>query len=114
MKKMTGRDLSLYLAVLLVFFAVVNIIQGMDRQDEPSYSQIRTYFEQERVKRFQVKDDTLTLELRGEGDSTTTVTCQLGDYQTFYQDLNALIDVQRQKGIIEDYDIRPGVESAWW
>ena len=112
MKKMTGRDLSLYLAVLLVFFAVVNIIQGMDRQDEPSYSQIRTYFEQERVKRFQVKDDTLTLELRGEGDSTPTVTCQLGDYQTFYQDLNALIDVQRQKGIIEDYDIRPGVESA--
>ena len=74
---MSGRDLSLYLAVVLVFFMVVNMIQGMDRQDDPSYSQIRTYFEQERVKRFQLKDDTLTLELRGEGDAVSTVTCRV-------------------------------------
>ena len=111
---MSGRDLSLYLAVVLVFFMVVNMIQGMDRQDDPSYSQIRTYFEQERVKRFQLKDDTLTLELRGEGDAVSTVTCQLGDTRLFYDDLRELIDAQRQKGIIEDYNILPGVESAWW
>ena len=111
---MSGRDLSLYLAVVLVFFMVVNMIQGMDRQDDPSYSQIRTYFEQERVKRFQLKDDTLTLELRGEGDAVSTVTCQLGDTRLFYDDLRDLIDAQRRQGIIEDYNILPGVESAWW
>ena len=111
---MSGRDLSLYLAVVLVFFMVVNMIQGMDRQDDPSYSQIRTYFEQERVKRFQVKDGTLTLELRGEGDAVSTVTCQLGDTRLFYDDLRDLIDAQRRQGIIEDYNILPGVESAWW
>ena len=111
---MSGRDLSLYLAVVLVFFMVVNMIQGMDRQDDPSYSQIRTYFEQERVKRFQLKDDTLTLELRGEGDAVSTVTCQLGDTRLFYDDLRELIDAQRRQGIIEDYNILPGVESAWW
>ncbi|MCI7158681.1 MAG: ATP-dependent zinc metalloprotease FtsH [Flintibacter sp.] len=86
----------------------------MNRADDPSYSQIRTLFEQEKVKNFSVKDNVLTMTVRGEGDDTSTVTYELSNFYVFYNDLHELIDQQRSEGIIEDYDYPMGVQGSWW
>ncbi|MBR4099137.1 MAG: AAA family ATPase, partial [Clostridium sp.] len=86
----------------------------MDEEPKPTYNDIRVYFEQERVKAFEVQGNNLRLELRGEGEETTVVEYQLANFSVFYEDMHELIDEQRRTGVIEDYDIPPGVENSWW
>ncbi len=114
MKRFSPRDLALYLMLLLLTLFAVNTLQQMNRADDPSYSQIRTLFEQEKVKNFSVKDNVLTMTVRGEGDDTSTVTYELSNFYVFYNDLHELIDQQRSEGIIEDYDYPMGVQGSWW
>ena len=114
MKRFSPRDLALYLLLLLLTLFAVNTLQQMKRADDPSYSQIRTLFEQEKVKNFSVKDNVLTMTVRGEGDDTSTVTYELSNFYVFYNDLHELIDQQRSEGIIEDYDYPMGVQGSWW
>ena len=114
MKRFSPRDLALYLLLLLLTLFAVNTLQQMNRVDDPSYSQIRTLFEQEKVKNFSVKDNVLTMTVRGEGDDTSTVTYELSNFYVFYNDLHELIDQQRSEGIIEDYDYPMGVQGSWW
>ena len=114
MKRFSPRDLALYLMLLLLTLFAVNTLQQMNRADDPSYSQIRTLFEQEKVKNFSVKDNVLTMTVRGEGDETSTVTYELSNFYVFYNDLHELIDQQRSEGIIEDYDYPMGVQGSWW
>ena len=114
MKRFSPRDLALYLLLLLLTIFAVNTLQQMNRADDPSYSQIRTLFEQEKVKNFSVKDNVLTMTVRGEGDQTSTVTYELSNFYVFYNDLHELIDQQRAEGIIEDYDYPLGVQGSWW
>lgn len=114
MKRFSPRDLALYLLLLLLTLFAVNTLQQMNRANDPSYSQIRTLFEQEKVKNFSVKDNVLTMTVRGEGDDTSTVTYELSNFYVFYNDLHELIDQQRSEGIIEDYDYPMGVQGSWW
>ena len=114
MKRFSPRDLALYLLLLLLTIFAVNTLQQMNRANDPSYSQIRTLFEQEKVKNFSVKDNVLTMTVRGEGDQTSTVTYELSNFYVFYNDLHELIDQQRSEGIIEDYDYPMGVQGSWW
>ena len=114
MKRFSPRDLALYLLLLLLTLFAVNTLQQMNRADDPSYSQIRTLFEQEKVKNFSVKDNVLTMTVRGEGDDTSTVTYELSNFYVFYNDLHELIDQQRSEGIIKDYDYPMGVQGSWW
>ena len=114
MKRFSPRDLALYLLLLLLTLFAVHTLQQMNRANDPSYSQIRTLFEQEKVKNFSVKDNVLTMTVRGEGDDTSTVTYELSNFYVFYNDLHELIDQQRSEGIIEDYDYPMGVQGSWW
>ncbi|MDM8239024.1 ATP-dependent zinc metalloprotease FtsH [Pseudoflavonifractor phocaeensis] len=114
LKRFSPRDLALYLLLLLLTLFAVNTLQQMNRANDPSYSQIRTLFEQEKVKNFSVKDNVLTMTVRGEGDQTSTVTYELSNFYVFYNDLHELIDQQRSEGIIEDYDYPMGVQGSWW
>ncbi|MGE4276387.1 MAG: ATP-dependent zinc metalloprotease FtsH [Lawsonibacter sp.] len=114
MRRISPRDLTLYLLVLLMMAFAVTSLQQMNREDSPDYSQIRTYFVQERVKYFTVKDEALTLTLRDTGDKTSTVTYHLSNFNIFYSDMHALIDSQLASGVLEGYDYPPGLEGAWW
>ncbi|MBP3319507.1 MAG: AAA family ATPase, partial [Ruminiclostridium sp.] len=97
---------------LLVFFAASSF-QKMEREDGPDYSQIRTYFVQERVSYFELKDNTLTLTLREEGDKTSSLVYQLSNPSIFYQDMHELIDQQYASGILKGYDYPLGLENSW-
>ncbi|MEI3141411.1 MAG: ATP-dependent zinc metalloprotease FtsH [Lawsonibacter sp.] len=94
----------------------VSYLQRADWEDGPDYSQIRTYFTQERVEYFTLKDNVLTLTLRDEGgsDKTSTFTYELARTDFFYNDMHQLIDQQLADGILKGYDYPPGIENAWW
>ncbi len=115
MRRFTPRDLTLYLLLALMLVFTFSTLQQMDREDSPTYSEILTCFYQEQVEYFTLKDNTLTLTLRGNQESgSATVTYQVARPDWLYQDLHELWDSQYAEGILLGYDIPPGVESAWW
>ena len=116
MRRITPRDIALYLILFAVVFYSVSYLQRADWEDGPDYSQIRTYFTQERVEYFTLKDNVLTLTLRDENgsDKTSTFTYELARTDFFYNDMHQLIDQQLSDGILKGYDYPPGIENAWW
>ena len=116
MRRITPRDIALYLILFAVVFYSVSYLQRADWEDGPDYSQIRTYFTQERVEYFTLKDNVLTLTLRDENgsDKTSTFTYELARTDFFYNDMHQLIDQQLADGILKGYDYPPGIENAWW
>ncbi len=114
LKKFSTRDLIFYgLAILMVSLAI-SAVQRMDAAEQPVYSQIRLLFEQEKVRYFQVEDDILTMQLRGEDEEDVTVEYKLADFDVFYEDMHTVIDQQYFKGILEDYDYIPKAKEPWW
>ena len=116
MRRITPRDIALYALLFAVVFYAISFLQRADWEDGPDYSQIRTYFTQERVEYFTLKDNVLTLTLRGENgsDKTSTFTYELARTDFFYNDMHQLIDQQLSDGILKGYDYPPGIENAWW
>ena len=116
MRRITPRDIALYALLFAVVFYAVSFLQRADWEDGPDYSQIRTYFAQERVEYFTLKDNVLTLTLRDENgsDKTSTFTYELARTDFFYNDMHQLIDQQLSDGILKGYDYPPGIENAWW
>ena len=70
-------------------------------------------FEQEQVQSFTYHDGTLTMELRTPVEDSTTVQHQLGNFSVFYNDLGALIEAQRQDGILKAYQYDPPTQTPW-
>ena len=116
MRRITPRDIALYALLFAVVFYAVSFLQRADWEDGPDYSQIRTYFTQERVEYFTLKDNVLTLTLRDENgsDKTSTFPYELARTDFFYNDMHQLIDQQLSDGILKGYDYPPGIENAWW
>ena len=114
MKRFSSRDVILYLMLFLLMIFAVNTVQQMDEADDPTYSQVRTLFEQEKVKYFVLNGNDLGLQIREEGDKVSTVHYQLPDLSVFYSDLHELIDQQHESGVLEGYDYKVGIEGTWW
>ena len=116
LKKLSTRDLIFYGLAILVLCVAIGTVQHMDAAEQPVYSQIRLLFEQEKVRYFQVEDNVITLQLRGEkeGDEDVTVEYKLADFDVFYEDMHEVIDRQYFRGILEDYDYIPDTKEPWW
>ncbi len=114
MKRFSSRDVILYLMLILLMVFAVTTLQRMDQSRDPTYGQVRTLFEQERVQSFSLEGNNLTLEVRGEGDATSILHYEVANLYIFYNDLHELIDQQRASGVLLDCDYKPGIESSWW
>ena len=114
MKRFSSRDVILYLMLILLMVFAVTTLQRMDQANDPTYSQVRTLFEQERVQYFEVEGNNLALEIRGEGDSTTTLHYELANHSEIARDMHELIDQQLASGVLTGCDYKPGIESSWW
>ena len=114
MKRFSSRDVMLYLMLLLLMIFAVNTVQQMNEADDPTYSQVRTLFEQEKVKYFVLNGNDLGLQIWEEGDKVSTIHYQLSDLSVFYSDLHELIDRQHESGVLEGYDYKVGIEGSWW
>ena len=67
------------------------------------------------MSEFRVKDNVLTMTVRGEGDARSTIRYHLADFRVFYNDLHEVIADQNARGIITDYDYDAGwVEPPWF
>ena len=112
---MRERTSSLGVVLLLAIMALAASWLLQNNADVPQvdYAQARQLFVQEKVQRFTVRGNTLTLELREELKGSKTVSHELYDFQLFQDDLMPLVLEQSDKGIIEDYDFYQDHSVNW-
>ncbi len=106
MKNRRTISLILYLVVLVLLFSWVTGMFSRNANTIP-YSQLVELFQEEQVKRFVVKDDTITLELRVPYNGKTTISSKLANPQGFRLEMKDLLDSQRESGVLEAYDFLP-------
>ena len=106
-------------AVTFVFLAAVMLVCAVylwrsSTAAEPlEYSEVVQLFKQEKVESFTVSDNTLTMKLRTEIRGSTTAVYELYDFDLFYDDLNALVQQQAEKGIITSYEYHADHSTNW-
>lgn len=100
-----GAALLLLLAACFVYY----LVTGMRSAGTISYAQLRQLFQDEKVQEFAISDTRLTAKLRDD----STVSCDLYDFQVFYDDLNDLVVQQNQQGIIKDYTYHADHSTNW-
>ena len=100
-----GAVLLVLLAVCLVYY----LASGLRSQDAVSYAQVRQLFLDEKVQEFAISDTRFTAKL----SDGSTVSCDLYDFQVFYDDLNDLVQEQHDQGIIRDYTYRADHSTNW-
>ena len=100
-----GAALLLLLAACFVYY----LVTGMRSAGTISYAQLRQLFQDEKVQEFAISDTRLTAKLQ----DGSTVSCDLYDFQVFYNDLNDLVVQQNQQGIIKDYTYHADHSTNW-
>ena len=112
---MRERVSSLGVVLLLAIMALAAswLLQNNADMPQVDYAQARQLFVQEKVQRFTVEGNTLTLELRESVQGSKTVRHELYDFQLFQDDLMPLVITQSEKGIIEDYDFYQDHSVNW-
>jgi len=113
MRRTNSRAISFYIMALLLVLFATQTLQNLERSEAPDYSQIRTYFVQEKVEHFTLKDNLLTLTLREAEGKTSTMVYELAHPDWFYEDMHQLFDKQLEEGILT-YNYIPGMESSMW
>ncbi len=104
------KTVALYTLVLLALLWGLSVFAG-GKQDRMSYSAAVACFQQEQVVRFAVDGGgMMTMELR----DGTFRRHALADVDTFRREMGALIEEQRQRGIIKSYDFQPRYELPMW
>ena len=94
--------------ILLMIFAISTLQRNQAK--DPTYDQVLTLFEEERVRSFVLEGNNLTMEVRVEGEATQTVHYEVANLYVFYSDLHELIQQQRASGVLADCDYKPGIE----
>ena len=107
------RGLILMLCILALIFCATSIFRTTSLQTEYSYADIRALFEEKKVDKVLVDDDTLTLTLKEPLNGAQVVTYSLYNFDLFYNDFNDLVVQQWKDGIISDYEYPDSPSPAW-
>ena len=103
-KRNRARDIGFYALLIIILLATIfTMNSGSRKTTDAPYSEARDLFLHERVKSFVAEGNTLTLYLNDE----SVVTCELSTISIFYNDLNELIQQQKDAGILTEYDYPP-------
>ena len=105
-RRFSGSGVVLILLLGALLFLLLN---GMQKNNDISYAQMRQLFEKEQVKEFSIADTRLTAKLA----DGKTATCDLYDFDLFYADMNELVVQQKAAGIITDYDYHADHSTNW-
>ena len=97
------------LLILLIAFAVANLLRSMQNAGDISYAELRTLFEQKKVESFVIRDTRLSATLQ----DGTKATCSLYSFDLFYEDLNDLVVEQKAAGVIKNYDYYVDRSTDW-
>ncbi|MBQ0037131.1 MAG: ATP-dependent zinc metalloprotease FtsH [Clostridiales bacterium] len=94
---------------MVVFLLISQLIGNMRSSTDISYAELRQLFVQEKVQEFHISDTRLTATLA----DNTTATCDLYDFDLFYDDLNELVVQQHAAGVIKDYNYHADHSTNW-
>ena len=99
--------LVVYVAALVLVFSWVSSLATPKTNAIP-YSEVVELFQQEQVKSFTVKGNTITLELRAPYNGKTQIQTELAQPESFRQEMEELLKEQHASGVLESYDFQPG------
>ena len=99
------RILIAFLAVMIV----INLISTMRAANNITYYELRQLFTQEKVEEFSITETKLTAKLKDGSQAT----CELYDFDLFYDDMNELVQQQAAAGIIKNYDYWADHSTNW-
>ncbi len=100
-----------YVVLIGVIMAAVAALFNSYNDTSLKYSDIRTMFEEEKVKAFEI-DTNAQLTITTQDNKTYTY--QLASFSLFYEDLNDLVLQQKEAGIIQSYNYpEPKVTPVW-
>ena len=106
-----ARDIGFYVLLIVILLAVIFTMTATGRKSgDIGYSEVRDLFLQEKVESFVAEGNVLYLTLKDE----TTVSCELSTISIFYNDLNDLVQEQKDKGILTEYNYPPAWQAPWW
>ena len=109
--KNKARDIGFYALLIVILLATIFTMNlGGKKSTDVDYSEVRDLFLQEKVESFVAEGNKLTLVLKDE----SVVTCELSSISIFYNDLNDLVQEQKDKGILKEYDYPPQWQAPWW
>ena len=90
-------SIMLLLLLALGVFAILRTVSGAG---SIAYSEMCRYFREEKVQSFTITGDELTAKLQ----DNSMVSCTIGSVETFYNDMDGLVQQQVQKGIVQQQD----------
>ena len=103
MKNRRIIPLLVYLVALILILSWLTDGFGLGR-DDLSYTQIVRLFEEEQVKSFIIQGNLIELKLHGTYDGDKELLCHLGDPAYFREQMQPLLDAQRESGVLESYN----------
>ncbi len=107
MRRNKTAGIIIYAALLLVAISLLSWwVKSMNAQGL-SYSKVVTLFEEEKVRAFSVKDNTLHLYLWEPLDGSTEQVSYLYSTDAFREDLGGLFREQSASGVLESYTFLP-------
>ena len=86
--------------LLLLALGVFAILRTVSGAGSIAYSEMCRYFREEKVQSFTITGDELTAKLQ----DNSMVSCTIGSVETFYNDMDGLVQQQVQKGIVQQQD----------
>jgi len=109
-----NRKISPFLIYIIAMFLIMSWASGLfgDGTDGLAYSEVVSLFRNEQVKRFEMQDDILAMELHSPYNGKTSLTASVGDGSQFRSEMGALILAQDEAGILEGYTFHPDTETS--
>ena len=101
------------LVVLAVALLLVSSLLTPNSTQTLQYSDVLDLFRNEKVASFTLEGSSLTMQVRGDGDTTSTVTAKIGDTEQFRADLDDLIAEQYAAGTLKSYNYLPA-SDPWY
>ena len=101
------------LVVLAVALLLVSSLLTPNSTQSLQYSDVLDLFRNEKVASFTLEGSSLTMQVRGSGDATSTTTAKIGDTEQFRADLDDLIAEQYAAGTLKSYNYLPA-SDPWY
>ena len=101
------------LVVLAVALLLVSSLLTPNSTQSLQYSDVLDLFRNEKVASFTLEGSSLTMQVRGDGDATSTTTAKIGDTEQFRADLDDLIAEQYAAGTLKSYNYLPA-SDPWY
>ncbi len=114
MNQPNRRSIWLYVLLILVVVSLARSMHANLNSVPVTYGQMTKFFQEEKVRSFVVKDNIVTLELKEEYEGKTVATCGVTSAELFYQDMNELVQQQKQAGVLTDYSYEKDSPTPWW